>query len=95
MSEFMVDCDTHGSARAAFVCQHTLQSLQDAKARGFISVRDPNGCINAYCHECDAVLQSHGGNWNDESEAFASITLVCEGCATKVATLNGMTELPQ
>ncbi|WP_417492222.1 hypothetical protein [Maricaulis sp.] len=95
MSERTVDCCTHGKVRAAFVCTHTLKSLEDAEARGFIWTRDESGCLNAYCSLCDEKLQAVGGDWNDEAEAFAGVTMVCEGCASKVAGLNGVKELPQ
>jgi len=34
-------------------------------------------CINAWCDECKKVV-NEGGGWNDETEAFADIKLVCE-----------------
>jgi MinD superfamily P-loop ATPase len=33
----------------------------------------------AWCNECEAVRQKNGG-WNDESEAFAQITMICDAC---------------
>ena len=90
MTEQDIACDTHGNQRTAFVCHHILQSIQDRQPRGFIWGRDEEGCVNAYCDECEGYLESHGGEWNEITEAFADIKLVCEGCAIEAAQLNGI-----
>ena len=90
MSEKLVECAAHGDCRPAYVCSHVLASLQDDQARGFFWSRDDDGCINAWCQNCDDVLERVGGSWNDEAEAHAQIKLVCEACALRVAELNGV-----
>lgn len=37
---------------------------------------------NAWCDECDNLLMSVG-EWNDETEAFANIMMICENCYEK------------
>jgi hypothetical protein len=34
---------------------------------------------SAWCSECERVRQQQGG-WNDVSEAFAHITMICDAC---------------
>ena len=93
MSKRTVECAAHGDMPPSYVCAHTRASLHDGKKRGFFWSRDDEGSVNAWCTECDNVLESVGGCWNDEAEAFAQIVLVCEGCALRVASLNGFDAL--
>ena len=34
---------------------------------------------DAWCDACDRALEQEG-EWNDRSEAFAGVTLLCAGC---------------
>lgn len=69
-------CNRHGQSKATFVCQH----LARGRELGFYFAHDPgNPRPNAWCRECDAVL-ARVGEWNDESEAFAGIMLLCSCC---------------
>ncbi|WP_305008998.1 hypothetical protein [Hymenobacter aranciens] len=43
--------------------------------------------LNAWCDACDEVLLRIG-EWNDESEAFAKIKLVCDACYFDMKELN-------
>ena len=86
----VVECGTHGDSWSAYVCKHTVATIRDRKPRGFIWLRDDNGCLCAYCDECENILYKFGGDWNDQSEAFASVTLVCEACALVAAGVNGV-----
>lgn len=95
MNERMVDCCDHGRVLASFVCTHTLESLADGEARGFLWTRDGDGCVNAWCEKCEAFKADNGGNWNEITEKFADISLVCEACASRVASMNGIKELAQ
>ena len=81
MNQKVVDCYTHGEVRPAFVCHHLLNGTS-------VGWNEPDeyecesddefaGCINAWCDECEEKANNTGG-WNDESEAFADIRLVCE-----------------
>ncbi len=46
-----------------------------------------NDELNAWCDACDEVLWKVG-EWNEDTEAFASIKLVCDKCFFKMKELN-------
>ncbi|MEL6505907.1 MAG: hypothetical protein AAFO61_11265 [Pseudomonadota bacterium] len=83
-----VQCDQHGLTNPAFACFHCLTSLKDGQKRGLTFVRDDDGQYNGWCDECDKFLTDHGGEWNDKTEAFAKITLLCEGCFEQLIEMN-------
>jgi hypothetical protein len=70
-----VTCETHGPRRPAFVCRHLVQG----SGLGFFTPDDPGDDLEAWCGECDQVLERCGG-WDDESEKFTGVTLVCDLC---------------
>lgn len=93
MSDYTkAECKTHGSQRAAYVCQHLNAPAEQAKV-GFNGVRDEDGCINAWCDACEVFLNANGGEWNDKTERHASIRLLCETCALERARANGVSEV--
>jgi hypothetical protein len=63
--------------------------LRTGVPAGLIWLRDHDGNINAWCDDCEAYLDAHGQEWNDHTEAYAGITLICEGCFMRVARMNG------
>lgn len=79
-----VICDTHGETVPTFVCKH----LVGGSELGFYSAYDeddeePDEYPNAWCAACEAARIREGGesgDWNEASEAFAGVTLVCAGC---------------
>lgn len=74
-----VECQTHGSASATFICQHLSSGDQLGFHVGY-DPENPNDLYpDAWCDRCDAVLEKEG-EWNDVSEAFADIRMVCAGC---------------
>ena len=83
-----VECGRHGSEAPAFVCRH----LNLETAVGFVEGYDPDDpdtpLYQAWCSECDDVLM-RVGEWNDESEAFAGVRMVCRGCYEEMKRLNG------
>jgi hypothetical protein len=83
----MIECSTHGESRPAFVCQHLLSTLRDSVPRGVLWSRDEDGCINAYCWDCDKQFEAAGGEWTSEVE------VICEGCFRRIAMINGFSEL--
>ncbi|MEP3921142.1 hypothetical protein [Ascidiaceihabitans sp.] len=83
-----VECREHGQANPAYVCSHSLTSLQDGVRRGLIYVRDEDNHYNGYCNECDAFLMANGDEWNEETEGFAKIQLVCERCFETLIQMN-------
>lgn len=77
-----VNCDEHGVVNPSFVCRH----LVNWTGTGFnVPDKPPDpDCPfkNAWCDECDKLLMSVG-EWNDETEAFAGVTMICENCFEK------------
>ena len=83
-----VTCSEHGEQGAAFVCQHIVQSLRDGRPRGFFHPPDGGDEPNAWCRACDEAVAKAGGEWNDESEGFAQVTLVCRACYERAQRMN-------
>jgi hypothetical protein len=84
-----VQCHEHGPVEAAYVCRHLVRQLRDPSPEriGFFKpdagVGETPDELQGWCGDCDAVLR-RVGEWNDESEAFAGVTLICSGCYEKV-----------
>ena len=84
-----VECGKHGTASATYVCRHLIASLRSGKRVGFVSALDSNvPRPDAWCHSCEAERVRCGGEWTDESESFAGVTLLCSGCYDEVRALN-------
>lgn len=83
----VVECPEHGSEPPAFVCRH----LNLETPVGFVEGYDPDDpeteLYQAWCRACDEVLVEEG-DWNDRSEAFAGIRLVCRSCYRQMKALN-------
>ena len=82
--EKRMQCGDHGEGYATFVCQH----IANGTAQGFNygDLEDPRP--DAWCDACDRILMQHGGEWNDISEAYAGITLLCSACYDRARTRN-------
>ena len=78
-----LSCPTHGESAPAFVCRHLLDT-QNAP-RGFFEPdhSDTPEEPQAWCEACDDMLNQEG-EWNDVSEGFAGVSLVCCGCFSKL-----------
>lgn len=79
-----VECDKHGSSNITFVCQH----LAHGTGLGFFcddTSDDPRP--DAWCAECDAIMMADG-DWNEENEKIAGITLLCANCYDEVRNRN-------
>jgi len=74
-----MECPVHGIGKPAFICQH----LQRGIGVGFFSPdsspTEDEPWQQGWCTSCEEVRLKAGG-WNDESEAYASIRAVCDGC---------------
>jgi hypothetical protein len=86
----IVECCTHGDRYPAYVCQHL--NLQTPVGFYEPLASDPsityaNDELNAWCDACDGEL-TRTGEWNEESEAFAQIKLVCDACYFDMKELN-------
>ena len=82
-----VECGTHGKSDATFVCQH----LHNGSNLGFNIGYDEENPYelypDAWCDECDEVLNSER-EWNDKSEKFSGIKLLCSSCYLDVREKN-------
>ena len=83
----MMQCPCHGLRGPTFICQH----LQHGKGVGFNQPDEPPNSEfpfkNAWCNKCDQLLQKEG-KWNDRSEKFAGILVICEGCFEEIKKRN-------
>lgn len=83
MTKKIVECANHGPQDAAFVCIHLVKHGKDRPIGFYQADIDPDNRdwddLQAWCKECDEVLDKVG-EWNDESEAFSNIQLVCNEC---------------
>jgi hypothetical protein len=77
-----VQCDRHGVAQAAFVCQH----LARGSRLGFYH-SDNGPYPDAWCAACDELMM-RVGEWTEEAERFAGITLVCHRCYLNIRRRN-------
>ena len=86
----LVQCGTHGENVPAYVCSHLLEGLRarDIRSIGFYEAEpkpdDPESC--GWCQACEDVRVAEGG-WNDRSEGFAKIQLICSGCFDSIRQL--------
>lgn len=86
-----VECKIHGRSRPAFVCQHL--NLADPKGfeeafetyRGMELGDDDD--FQAWCDKCEKVRIRNNG-WNEYSEKFAKIKLICEDCYFELKSFN-------
>jgi hypothetical protein len=84
-----VHCERHGKRRATFVCSHLVGSLRTQQALGYYHAEDPgNPYPHAWCGLCDRYLFDHGGEWNDETEAFAGVKVLCSECYDEIRKIN-------
>jgi hypothetical protein len=85
----VVRCQCHGVSQPAYVCRHLLRG----SGAGFHHAHDPgNPRPDAWCDVCDAVLRAHGGEWTDDAQESAGVTLVCGGSYDVIEERNGSRE---
>jgi hypothetical protein len=75
-----VYCHEHGERRPTFVCHHLVRG----HGLGFYTPsrprsRDESNERSAWCGECERVRQEQGA-WNDVSEGYARVTMICDSC---------------
>jgi hypothetical protein len=85
-----VQCGTHGENLPAYVCSHLLEGLhaRDIRSIGFHEAEpdldDPDSC--GWCRACEEMRVAENG-WNDRSEGFAGIRLICSRCFDAIREL--------
>jgi hypothetical protein len=86
-----IECSNHEYRRVAFVCKHLDFKNKVGFHEAFETFEDmellEDDDFQAWCNECETVRQQEG-EWNDKSEAFAQIKLVCEKCYFAMKKLN-------
>jgi hypothetical protein len=84
-----VECETHGTSRVAFVCQHLLKGSDLGFYEAFESnpLIEPDDDYQAWCGACEKVWEREG-EWNETSMAFAKIKLVCDQCYFEIKRRN-------
>jgi len=85
-----IQCPVHGEQQETFVCQHLVTSLDTGKQVGFFWSGEPRG--DAWCSECEAARIREGGisgGWNERSEKFLGVKILCGACYDRVRVLHG------
>jgi len=87
--EHAVTCESHGTSRAAFVCQHLNKDTYTGFHEAFESnpLIEPDDDYQAWCDECEK-MRLQEGEWNDVSEGFAKIRLICDQCFFEIKRRN-------
>lgn len=87
----IVECAKHGEQQAIFVCQHLVKALKTNRQVGFYYAGELRG--DAWCEACEKVRVREGGEtgeWNERSEQFADVTLICSACYDRLRVLHGV-----
>jgi hypothetical protein len=80
-----VECNRHGPSYATFVCQHLASGGSELGFFCNTSTDDPRP--EAWCAKCDAVMMADG-EWNEQNEKAARITLLCSNCYDEAKARN-------
>jgi hypothetical protein len=79
-----VTCSEHGTQNETFVCEH----LVHGKGLGFhFVIQADNPRPDGWCSDCEEIRQRVDG-WNEESEKFIKVTLLCGECYDRARRLN-------
>jgi len=74
-----IHCDRHGETNYGILCQH----LQEGSKLGYWAIKpDAEHPGQAWCEECDAVLEADRG-WTDRGDALAGWKIYCGKCYSK------------
>ncbi len=76
-----IECDEHGYAQEAFLCEHLLREPNQVWCSREPTTEEP--CPDAWCLRCDDHYQEQG-EWNAQNEGKVPIKLVCQGCYKKL-----------
>ncbi|MDR6921946.1 MULTISPECIES: DUF6882 domain-containing protein [Chryseobacterium] len=88
-----MDCGNHGFKRPAYVCQHLNLETPVGFEEAFDTYKgmelDDEEDFQAWCNDCEKIRIKYDG-WDEESEKFAKIKLVCEDCYFEMKKLNNL-----
>lgn len=87
----LIECDSHGKIRRAFICQHLNTESKTGFEEAFktypgIELQEDDD-LQAWCSTCEKERLKTNG-WNDVSMEFANIKLVCERCYFQIKDFN-------
>lgn len=86
-----IECADHGISRPAYVCQHldlkTPKGFKEAFDTSKGMELDEDDDFQAWCNACEEIRVKYNG-WNEESEEFADIKLICENCYFEMKEIN-------
>lgn len=91
LKQKIIDCAIHGFRRPAFICQHLNLKNKNGFEEAFTTY--PKMALNddesfqAWCNECEEIRVQHDG-WNEQSEKFSKIKLICEDCYFDIKAFN-------
>ncbi|MGE8287919.1 MAG: hypothetical protein ACN6RG_08170 [Stenotrophomonas sp.] len=86
-----IECQAHGEQEQTFVCCHLASALSTGENVGFFWAGEPRG--DAWCSSCEDVRIAEGGvsrDWNDRSEMFGNIQLLCGACYDRIRAQHGL-----
>jgi hypothetical protein len=87
----VINCQTHGPQEETFVCEHLVKALDTGEMVGFFWSGEPRG--DAWCSACEEVRIREGGitgDWNERSEKFAKIKILCGACYDQLRVMHGL-----
>jgi hypothetical protein len=67
--------------------RHVLESLRTGSRVGFHTPGDSADDDQGWCDACERV-RAREGEWNDRSEAYADIRLICLDCFHQAREIN-------
>ena len=84
-----IECDTHGTSRVAFVCQHLLKGSNLGFYETFDSnpLLEPEDDYQAWCDDWEKAWEKEG-EWNETFKAFVKLKLVCDQCYFEIERRN-------
>ena len=87
-----VICKIHGEMDYALICTHlAAQTHDDPDLNVYLATPDESeeatDVQNLWCEKCDNILLEEG-EWNDKSENFANIQVVCIQCFEELKNKN-------
>ena len=90
MSE-TVYCDNHGESEVTVVCIHLTEHVGGL---GFNRAEpsEENPFPDAWCNNCDLILEEHGG-WDDVPEELIELCVLCSGCYERSRIRNTRTDV--
>ena len=80
-TEEIIDCGVHGRQPIAFACAHIAHGLLDGTTPGFVIAPEGDESLpNAWCDQCDLMVESLGGDWGGEASERADFKILCAAC---------------